>query len=35
MHGAPAGGQVLVHVELHATVLRIEVHDGGNGAPAK
>ncbi|GAA2514746.1 ATP-binding protein [Streptomyces longisporus] len=35
VHGAPAGGQVLVRVEIHATVLRIEVHDGGNGAPAK
>ncbi|WP_405931079.1 ATP-binding protein [Streptomyces sp. NBC_00827] len=35
LHGAPAGGQVLVRVELHATVLRIEVHDGGNGRPEK
>ncbi|WP_255952231.1 ATP-binding protein [Streptomyces odontomachi] len=31
----PADGQVLVRVELHATVLRIEVHDGGNGIPAR
>ncbi|WP_286254833.1 ATP-binding protein [Streptomyces graminofaciens] len=35
LHGAPAGGQVLVRVELHTTVLRIEVHDGGNGTPTK
>ncbi|KUM70772.1 ATP-binding protein [Streptomyces curacoi] len=35
LHGAPAGGQVLVRIELHATVLRIEVHDGGNGRPEK
>lgn len=35
LHGAPAGGQVLVLVELHATVLRIEVHDSGNGTPTK
>lgn len=35
LHGAPAGGQVLVRVELHATVLRLEVHDGGNGTPTK
>ncbi|MGW5969483.1 ATP-binding protein [Streptomyces sp. NPDC055186] len=35
VHGAPAGGQVLVRVELHTTVLRIEVHDGGNGTPTK
>ncbi|MEU9008398.1 ATP-binding protein [Streptomyces sp. NPDC048479] len=35
LHGAPAGGQVLVRVEMHATVLRIEVHDGGNGRPEK
>lgn len=33
VYGAPAGGQVLVRVELHATMLRIEVHDSGNGAP--
>lgn len=33
LHGAPAGGKVLVRVELHATLLRIEVHDGGNGTP--
>jgi anti-sigma regulatory factor (Ser/Thr protein kinase) len=35
LHGAPAGGQVLVRVELHAAVLRIEVHDGGNATPTK
>lgn len=35
LHGAPAGGQVLVRVELHDTVLRIEVHDSGNGTPTK
>ncbi|MGC0329439.1 anti-sigma regulatory factor (Ser/Thr protein kinase) [Streptomyces sp. SAI-170] len=33
LHGAPTGGKVLVRVELHATSLRIEVHDGGNGTP--
>ncbi|MBU6532174.1 ATP-binding protein [Streptomyces sp. NPDC057245] len=33
LHGAPAGGQILVRVELRATVLRIEVHDGGSGTP--
>ncbi|UUU30970.1 ATP-binding protein [Streptomyces sp. CA-210063] len=35
LHGASAGSQVLVRVELHATVLRIEVHDGGNARPEK
>ncbi|MEU6463794.1 ATP-binding protein [Streptomyces sp. NPDC046976] len=35
LHGAPAGGQVLVRVEMQATVLRIEVHDSGNGRPEK
>ncbi|MER5521277.1 ATP-binding protein [Streptomyces sp. NPDC002763] len=35
LHGAPAGSQVLVRVELHATVLRIEVHDSGNARPEK
>lgn len=35
LHGAPVGGRILVRVELHATVLRIEVHDGGSGTPAK
>jgi len=33
LHGAPAGGRILVRVELHATVLCIEVHDSGNGTP--
>lgn len=33
LHGAPAGGKVFVRVELHATLLRIEVHDSGNGMP--
>lgn len=35
LHGAPTGGQVLVRVELHTTVVRIEVHDSGNGTPTK
>ncbi|MBZ6248924.1 ATP-binding protein [Streptomyces olivaceus] len=35
LHGAPAGGRILVRVELRATVLRIEVHDGGSGTPLK
>ncbi|MFD4971544.1 ATP-binding protein [Streptomyces sp. NPDC058424] len=35
LHGSPAGGKILVRVELHTTVLRIEVHDGGNGTPTE
>ncbi|MDW4907551.1 ATP-binding protein [Streptomyces sp. ADMS] len=35
LHGAPADGQVLVRVELHAALLRIEVHDSDNGTPTK
>ncbi|MEU9277872.1 ATP-binding protein [Streptomyces sp. NPDC048342] len=35
LHGAPSGSQILVRVEMHAIVLRIEVHDGGNGRPEK
>ncbi|CAM5266040.1 ATP-binding protein [Streptomyces hirsutus] len=35
LHGAPVGGQVLVRVELHTDMLRVEVHDGGNGTPTK
>lgn len=35
LHGAPAAGRVLVRVELHATILRVEVHDSGNGTPTK
>ncbi|MGW5214216.1 ATP-binding protein [Streptomyces sp. NPDC004051] len=35
VHGTPAGGRIFVRVELHATVLRIEVHDGGDGTPTR
>ncbi len=34
LHGARPGGKVLVRVELRSTLLRIEVHDGGNGTPS-
>ncbi|WP_432035836.1 ATP-binding protein [Streptomyces cucumeris] len=35
LHGSSGGGHVLVHVELHATRLRLEVHDTGHGTPAE
>ncbi|WP_236075530.1 ATP-binding protein [Streptomyces coffeae] len=35
VHGASDGGHVLVHVELHDTTLRLEVHDAGDGTPAE
>ncbi|MFE0733126.1 ATP-binding protein [Streptomyces antibioticus] len=35
LHGAPTGGRILVRVELHAGVLRVEVHDAGNDTPVE
>jgi anti-sigma regulatory factor (Ser/Thr protein kinase) len=32
-HGAPAGRDFLVRVAVHDELLRIEVHDSGDGAP--
>jgi anti-sigma regulatory factor (Ser/Thr protein kinase) len=35
LHGAPEDGLVLVRVELHDTLLRLEVHDNGDGTPTQ
>ncbi|MEV7680951.1 ATP-binding protein [Streptomyces sp. NPDC088341] len=35
LHGATAGGLILVRVVRHNTLLRVEVHDSGDGTPSK
>lgn len=35
VHGAPPGGRILLRVERHPTLVRVEVHDGGSGMPIR
>ncbi|MEU6540536.1 ATP-binding protein [Streptomyces sp. NPDC047000] len=35
VHGAPPGRRILVRVERHPALMRVEVHDGGSRMPVR